>query len=154
MRVLPVAAAVFGFALSAAAPPPAAVPDAPNQETTALDPHTITHLGITPNSMGTITKTGTPAQGTAFERQPGSKQNPPNVREPLGPGPQASTPTPQAGAARSPHDISQQGHTMSGNFSGMGGAPDAMATEPLNPYTPILGGPPQSGVHAPGPRGR
>lgn len=126
--------------VAAGPPPPAALPSSPDNATTALEPHTITHLGITPNSLGTTTNTGTPAQGSALERPPGSRQNPPNVREPLGPGPPPSPPL-AAGPARSPNEISQQGHTMSGNFSGMGGAPDATVAEPLNPYTPILGSP-------------
>ena len=128
-----IAAAMLGLMLAAAAPPPpAAVPSSPDNETTALAPRTDTHLGMTPNSLGTVTNTGTSAQRSGSGAKPAMvPENPAASRAKAG--------ARGAQHTRSP-DISQFGHTMSGNFAGMGGAPDASATMPLNPYVPVLGG--------------
>jgi hypothetical protein len=128
--------AVLGIAATAAAQVPALTPTSPDNETTALENDTIAHLGITANSMGTTTHTGTPAQSYAREREPGTKV-PPNVLRPLGPEPPREelplvAPAP---AAVGPGP----GHTLSGDFRGMGGAVNDTQSVPMDPYVGILG---------------
>jgi len=131
LRLPIVALVAFCPALVAAAP----VPSSPDNETTALQPPNEALMGILPNSIGTTTDTGTPAQSAAQEYQPGSRVPPPNVLAPLGPVPvQPEPPGPPAGTA-------PRGHSLSGNVAGMAGAVDASAPIPLNPYVAILGSP-------------
>jgi len=123
--------------IGAAGPVPNAAPASPDNETTALQPFTDTHIGITPNSMGTTTNTGTPAQSAAREYQPGSRQPPPNVREPLAPAP-ILPPLPSGVAVpRRPNQI-VPGHSLTGSFAGMAGAVNATKAMPLEPYRAIL----------------
>lgn len=126
---------VLGLALGAAGPT-APVPASPDNETTALENDTIAHLGITSNSMGTTTDTGTPAQSYAREREPGTNL-PPNVLLPLGPEPppERLPLVAPAAAAFGPGP----GHTLSGDFRGMSGAGNDTQSLPMDPYVGILG---------------
>ena len=130
-------AAVLGLALGGAAP----APSSPDNETTALEPANEALLGVTANSIGTTTNTGTPAQSVVPEYQPGSPLPPPNVLQPLGPVP-APEQQPAAGP-RPPSTASEvpPGHGLAGSFAAMTGAVDASASIPMNPYVAILGTP-------------
>ena len=131
MRLPIVALVAFCPALIAAGP----VPSSPDNETTALQPPNEALMGILPNSIGTTTDTGTPAQSAAPEYQPGSRVPPPNVLAPLGPVPVQPAPL------GPPVSMVPRGHSLSGNAGDMAGAVDASASIPLNPYVAILGTP-------------
>ncbi len=142
MKALPIAFAAIAVCLGGAGPVTNASPTSPDRATTALQRNTVTHLGITPNSMGTTTQTGTPAQSAAREYPPGKRGRPPNVLQPLGPVPPIER-LPVTERLMRPPARAPAGHTRSGNFSGMAGAVNSTASMPMNPYVPILGHPKQ-----------
>lgn len=109
-------------------------------ETTALRPPNEALLGVTDNSMGTTTNTGTPALSAQWEYQPGSREPPPNVLAPLRPAPVTQR-LPAPAVPRVTASTVPPGHSLTGNLGGMAGAVDAAASIPLDPYIAILGTP-------------